>query len=153
MARNISTTVFSNYTISGGATGLSDIYLEDLDNVQFLLDMTYAATSSVTGVQIRLYAGFGNVKASEPYLYTDVPVQYALSPGACSLNDPFNGVSDNYELVADVPTFTPSSGSSQTKRLSFYLNNCKERWPRWCRIKYINLDASNPVTLKLRADL
>lgn len=148
MSRNVHTVIFSNYTIAAGASGLCDLHLQEFDNVQFLLEMTYGHTNaSAAGVTLKLKGGFGTLDKTDPNLVSG-SVLYALSPGMAR-----PVFADNYSTVADMPTFSLNSSSSQTKRLNFYLDSIGIRWPSWCRIEFTNTDILNPVTLTLRADL
>lgn len=154
MAKNISTTIFSNYTLAAGATGYADIFLEDIDNVQFLLDMAYTGgTSSWTGVEVRLFNGFGPLQTNDAVVNFDAPVKHSIgSTHADSLASPYFGVPDNYELVT-MPTFLASQGGPYTVRVSFFLNELSNRWSKWVSFQIVNKDQSKPVVLKLRADL
>jgi len=130
-------------TLLPSSSAIVDFDLEHVADAQMLVEVTYPSTSSTTGVSLSLYGGFGT---KDP-----------LADESCGIPKVLGGSSvpvfaDNGETVV-MTTMTPSSGSSVTKRTSFYLSEIGTKWPRWIRMVFTNADASNTATVKLYADL
>lgn len=130
-------------TLLPSSSAIVDFDLEHVADAQMLVEITYSATASTTGVSLSLYGGFGT---KDP-----------LADESCGIPKVLGGSSvpvfaDNGETVV-MTTMTPSSVSSVTKRTSFYLSEIGTKWPRWIRMVFTNADASNTATVKLYADL
>lgn len=145
MARNINGVLTydssntSTFTVAGLSTQIVDVDLWGTNNVQFLVEGTYAATASSTGIGIDIYYGFGQ---GDPLATGATPCVL----GGSSVPK----FSDNKDSVTTA-TFTASSGSTQTKRTYFALNDLRIYVPRWIRLKFTNSD-SHTCTIKIYSD-
>lgn len=146
---------FPEFTINASATGFVDVRLDEVKNIHVMVEVTAAATSSVTGPSLNLFNGFGGKSDNESSGTSTTGLPYMLTvntaaPTPGSGNNP--QFADNYEVVS-LTALTPSQATSQVKRTSFYLNDVNKAYSRWVRFRFINTDATNSVKIKLYFDL
>lgn len=135
-------------TLVGGASGVIDLDLDTVENLQFLLSVTFTQTSSTTGVSVYLKGGFGGADTS----ITQSPLPYAYDVGSNSVGSSVPVFGDNRESVtlASVP---PNWGVPVTVNTSFYLTDIGVRWPRWARFEIVNNDATYEAAIGLKLDM
>lgn len=130
----------------GSATQYLDLNMQDYKFCRFVSEVTYSATSSVTGVTVDLYGGMGTLSVAPTGSFPQV------FWGSTIPAQPLAHFGDNNVSVTMV-TVTPSSGSTQTKSTSFYFDFPQIRLPGLVRLKISNTDATNTATFKLFADV
>ena len=144
--RNITTSLYpenalsgTTFTLNGASSAIIDIDTDGIDNLQIMSIVTYATTSSTTGLAIDLYPGIGSYDNT---CTGSIPVKFGGTSSAT--------FADNAEHVALINP-APSQGSPQTRKSMFYLNDFNEAWPRWVRMQVYNRDSVS-CTLRFIAD-
>lgn len=142
MSKNISQTL-----ISDGQLILTPLQVVDLDvdldeaaNMQMLVTVTMVdGTSSVTGVDLKLFGGFGG---SDPTATND-PIPHKFSSSVPDF-------ADNYESVSMV-TMPTSQGVDTTRKTNFCLDVAE--YPRWVRMRFTNLDSAHSARISIKIDM
>lgn len=132
----------ATFTIAPGSSADITIDLDGFDNMQIITDISYAATSSTTGVKLDLYGGIG---AKDQAFNTIQQVPSMLGISASAL------FADNPESVSMVG-FTPSATVSQSRQTLFYLNDIQTRWCRFIDMRFFNQDPANSATVRVIGD-
>ena len=147
----------SNFQVVGSAIAIAastayniDVLTEDVNNAKFIASVTTFNTGVAPGVTVNLYGGMGPVNAVN-VLSGGIPV---ILGGASSVGGfpIFGGNPSQVSTVGTLSAFTPSSTSTQTKSLYYYLATPAAAWPGIVRHTFYNQD-SNPVSLSLYADI
>lgn len=135
-------------TLVAGASGVLDMDLDTVANLQVLISVTYTQTASTTGVSVYLKGGFGGDDTS----ITQSPLPYAAAVGADATGSSVPVFGDNREVVtmANVPA---SWGAPVTVRTNFYLSDIGIKLPRWVRLEFVNTDNTNTATIQVKLDM
>lgn len=120
--------------------------MEDWKFCRFVSEVTYAATASNTGISITLYGGTGVLVAAPSGSFPQV-FWGATIPAQPNAHYGDNGV------AITLSTVTPSQASPTTTKTSFYFDFPQIRLPGLVRLKFSNLDATNPAVVALFADV
>lgn len=148
MARNISQILVydeaspptQTFTINPLDDRMVDVDLWTVNNAQFLIEGTYAATASSTGLGAVIYYGFGGSDDD------------SVGPVPCVLDGASVPVfSSDYDTVT-MSSFTPSS-SNVIARTFLSMSDMRINVPRWIRIEITNTDPTNIVTIRIYADV
>lgn len=140
MARNSYQKVLTSEPVAASGSLLVDFDLQEIANLQFMLEVTYPATSATTGITLDMIYGLG---PSDPASSGSIPIVLGGSSVAI-----FGDTSDSVSLES----ITALSFSPVTKRTVFYLSNILENFPRWLRFSLVNTDATNAATITIYAD-
>ncbi len=146
MGRHITKTL-ATVTLTATSSAIFDMDLDTVENLQVLVDATYAATNNPTGITIDLKGGFGGAdltSVSDPFPYG------VTTDGSSPTTVPV--FSDNVETVTPV-VVPPGQVGSTRRKTFFYLNEIGRSWPRWIRMVIYNRDPSNSCIIVVRLDL
>lgn len=161
MARNISAVLVYGYegsapvetfVLPAASTRNLDIDLATVNDAKIILEITYSATASTTGTSCTAFYGIGK---PDPNTYAEgVPCKLGTSgstttAGAGTSKATFSDNSDAISMVS----FTAGSGSTQTKRTFFTLNDLLKKNSRWQRLQFTNSDATNAATIKVLIEI
>lgn len=134
----------AQFTLPKSGTWYVDIDMDSIDNnIQLLTIVNYASSAGTTGVTVDLIAGFGGPDPST------LPTSFPCVSSATGATVPV--FADNSQSVT-MQTVTASQTSSKTYKTSFYLDSINVKWPRWVRLRFINLDATYPASITLLGD-
>lgn len=146
-------------TIPASGTWDFDIHLSREGLKKFVLLMDYvftAGTSGTTGLSCKILPGFGG---DDPLcLIGQTPDFLALpcvpgtpgTPGTGGATVP-KFVGSGYTVTMST---TPASQGGSTEVVDMaYTADILRTYPEWARFHFVNLDASKPVTLTLKASI
>lgn len=153
MAQNISTYINTGFTLLPSASCNVDVRLSDISDMRVQLIQTYAATSSLTGVNAVLFAGMGG---KDPAENPQTPIPYVLSNPTSQNNSTvpvFGQNSESLNAGSGIVQPTPSQGTPQTTRTVFFLASPVIEWSNWMRITIYNRDTVNSCVIGLLADI
>lgn len=131
---------------SAGGTQYLDLVMEDWKFCRFVMEVSYEATSSVTGVTADLYGGMGTLSATATGAFPQV------FWGATVPSNPSAHFGDNSVSVS-TQSITAGSASPVSANTAFYFDFPQIRLPGLVRLKFANTDTVNPATVKLFADV
>ncbi len=135
--------ITSNMLLSASATARLDIDTYTVDSgasredLHLLIEVTYNATASTTGVILSVFDGPGN------------PDPAATGPIPCIIGSTYP-IYPTVGTVATLNTTAPSQASVQTVRTKY--NYSLSQNARWAGLRFINTDASNTAKITIYAD-
>lgn len=134
------------FTLAAGASTFVDIDLAHVFNAQILVEATYTATGSPTGLALSSRYGMGTA-GLVPTGFTGhlIPACLGGSP------DPRVFFSDNEDVISG-PVYPINRASPVTIRTFFSLANCFQTLPRFFRLVLTNLDSVNPASIIIYGD-
>ena len=128
----------NSFTVEAGNTRVVDVDLKNLDNLQTLVEITFAGPAS--SLDLAVYYGFGN---GDPNATGPIPVVID-GTSVAYFSDNGNSVS-----LADSQV---NSTTSNMIRSCFVWNELLNSIPRWGRMRFTNNHGSLTATIKIYAD-
>jgi hypothetical protein len=128
------------FVVDQADTRIMDMDLGEFENMQIMVEVSYAATATPTGTTLKLFYGFGT-----PDILAEDGIPHVLDGTSEGI------FGDTFDTVA-METITPGVGTPQTKRTVFFLTDPLQALPRWLRFQFENTDAVNPATIRIYGD-
>lgn len=136
MPRSSYSVLVNNYTLVGGATGGIEIDMSDYAKSQFFIKVTYATTSSTTGLSASGSDGVGPRSITYPTTYTGHPNLNPTKP-------------IYYDSVGNILALNPILPSSTNVTAITKLNLDLSTVGNWYKFTFKNNDVSNAASVTI----